>query len=111
MPGSVPQGGLSLNHELHQTIYSACDQPYLIELIRQQHNRLAPYYRIYLDAGLRNVAWAAHRRIYEACLKKDAALAEEEIRKHCEEVCEGILAAIGSTTNTSSAAGTIRERK
>lgn len=84
----------SLNHEFHQTIYSAYEQPHLLQLIMQFRNKVAPYIRLYLDAGMRDEAWAAHRRIYEACVKKDAALAEQEVHKHIEQVCEGILASL-----------------
>lgn len=86
----------SLNHHFHHTIYSAGEQPHMLQLILQFRNKVAPYIRLYLDAGKRDEAWTAHRRIYEACVQQDAVRAEEETRKHIEEVCDGILASLRS---------------
>lgn len=84
----------ALNHEFHQTIYSAYDQPHLLLLIMQFRNKVAPYIRLYLDAGMRDEAWGAHRRIYEACVKKDEITAEQEVQRHIEQVCVGILSSL-----------------
>jgi DNA-binding GntR family transcriptional regulator len=81
----------ALNHEFHQTIYTACEQSETLKLILQLRNKVAPYIRLYLDAGLRETAWTAHRKIFEACKKGDAEKAELETRKHLAQVCEGIL--------------------
>jgi len=60
----------------------------------QFRNKVAPYIRLYLDAGMRDEAWGAHRRIYEACVKKDEIMAEQEVQRHIEQVCVGILASL-----------------
>ncbi|MBX5437189.1 MAG: GntR family transcriptional regulator [Alicyclobacillaceae bacterium] len=93
----------SLNHQFHQTIYTACDQPNLLELVMHLRNKVAPYIRLYLDSGMRSEAWASHRRIYEACASRDAERAEQEIHAHINQVCEGILAALREQAATSGA--------
>jgi len=87
---------LELNNDFHTTIYSAYDQPHQIRVIQMWRNKVAPYNRIYLDVpGCREKAWADHYRIYEACVERDGARAEQETKLHLEQVFEGILIAIG----------------
>ncbi len=84
----------ALNNEFHKIIYSAYPQPETLKIIKHIRNQVAPYIRLYLDAGLKEEAWLAHQRIFDACKAKDAELAEKETRKHLAEVCEGILGAL-----------------
>lgn len=88
---------LGLNNDFHATVYGAFHQPHLIGLIQQLRNKVAPYNRIYLDLeGKKELAWEDHRKIYEACARRDSVAAETETRKHLEQVFGGILASIGS---------------
>lgn len=83
---------LALNNEFHATIYSAYPQPVLMDHIQQLRNKVAPYNRVYLErAGNKEVAWAGHRRIYEACVRRDGVQAEAETNKHLEQVLQGII--------------------
>jgi DNA-binding GntR family transcriptional regulator len=84
---------LQLNHDFHNTIYTSINHPRLLVLINSLRNIVAPYIRLYLDNSPTNreIAWAAHRRIYEACRDRDAARAEKETQEHLRQVCEGIL--------------------
>lgn len=84
----------TLNHQFHQTLYYAARRPELLALILQLRNKVAPYIRLYLDAGMRNEAWASHRRIYEACVQRDAKLAEQLVVSHINQVKDGILASL-----------------
>ena len=60
--------------------------------IQQLRNKVASYNRVYLEeAGNKEVAWKGHRRIYEACVRRDGARAEEETKRHLEEVLEAIV--------------------
>jgi DNA-binding GntR family transcriptional regulator len=82
---------LALNNEFHTTIYEAFPQPRLISLIQKLRNRVAPYNRLYLDApGRKEAAWDDHRRILEACRRRDGAGAREETRRHLERVFAGL---------------------
>lgn len=84
----------ALNNEFHQIIYGAYAQPETLKIIKHIRNQVAPYIRLYLDSGLKEEAWSAHQRIFDACKAKDAELAEKETQKHLAEVCEGILGAL-----------------
>jgi DNA-binding GntR family transcriptional regulator len=87
---------LALNNEFHATIYGAYPQPTLMSHIQQLRNKVAPYNRVYLEgAGNKELAWAGHRRIYEACVRRDGEQAEIETRRHLEEVVRGIFEATG----------------
>lgn len=83
---------LTLNNEFHATIYGAFPQPILMDHIQLLRNKVAPYNRVYLESpGNKEVAWAGHRRIYEACLRRDGKMAEEETNRHLEQVFAGIV--------------------
>lgn len=85
---------LALNNRFHTTIYNAYSQPILMDHIQQLRNKVAPYNRVYLEsAGNKEVAWAGHRRIYEACIQRDGELAEKETNEHLEQVFLGIVEA------------------
>ncbi len=85
---------LGLNHEFHQTVYEAYAQPILIQTIQQLRNKIAPYNRVYVDEpGNKDVAWADHRRIYDACVARDGAAAERETQQHLEQVFGGFIRA------------------
>ena len=87
-----PNELLKLNNDFHNAIYEAFDQPVLIAHIQQLRNKIAPYNRVYLEVeGRKEQAWADHRHIYEACAKRDGKAAEQETKKHLEQVFEGIL--------------------
>jgi DNA-binding GntR family transcriptional regulator len=83
---------LALNNEFHAAIYSAYPQPILMNHIQQLRNKIAPYNRVFLEsAGNKETAWAGHRRIYEACVRRDGEQAEQETSKHLEQVFLGIV--------------------
>jgi DNA-binding GntR family transcriptional regulator len=83
---------LGLNNEFHTAIYSAYPQPILMSHIQQLRNKIAPYNRVFLEsAGNKERAWAGHRRIYEACVRRDGEQAEQETSKHLEQVFLGIV--------------------
>jgi len=84
----------ALNYEFHQIIYGAYSQPETLKIIKHIRNKVAPYIRLYLDAGRKEEAWSGHQRIFDACKAKDAELAEKETQKHLTEVCKGILGAL-----------------
>ncbi|MCL6443175.1 MAG: GntR family transcriptional regulator [Alicyclobacillus sp.] len=91
-----------LNHEFHWTIYSSYPQQELLDIIAKLRNKVAPYIRLYLDAGMRSLAWADHQRIYEACVRRDVTQAEVEIRRHIEQISEGILLSLTKATASAS---------
>lgn len=82
---------LALNQDFHRTIYTACKKPHLVQMIQLIHNKLAPYYRLYLDAGFKAEAWSEHRRMYDACVHRDPQLAEQATQAHSQRVCNKVL--------------------
>lgn len=84
---------LILNNTFHTTIYNAYQQPVLVDEIQKMRNKVAPYNRLYLDGeGHKSVAWADHRRIYEACCEHNTELAIKETHRHLERVFHSIIA-------------------
>lgn len=88
---------LGLNQDFHRTIYTACRRPQLAQMIQRIHNKLAAYYRLYLDAGYKSEAWAEHRKMYEACLRHDGAGASEAAQRHSQHVCNKVLSVLQHT--------------
>lgn len=88
---------LELNNTFHTTLYSAYDQPFLIAHIQKLRNKMAPYNRLYLDVpGHKTSAWDEHHRIFEACVERDGAKAEQETVTHLANVLEKIIRFIES---------------
>jgi DNA-binding GntR family transcriptional regulator len=72
-----------LNRELHQTIYSAAHNRYLLQTLGQLENALALLRgTTYAVAGRANTAAAEHQAIVEAICSRDAEAAESAARKH-----------------------------
>ena len=83
---------LALNNDFHMLTYSTYDQPFISDYIQQLRDMSAPYNRLYLDsAGSVEAAWKDHRRIFEACKKRDGELAKKEVERHLETVIRKIL--------------------
>jgi DNA-binding GntR family transcriptional regulator len=83
---------LILNNDFHIRTYSAFQQPILLNYIQQLRNMVAPYNRLYLDlVGSKEAAWADHRRIYEACVRRDGKAARSETQNHLEQVFRRIV--------------------
>jgi DNA-binding GntR family transcriptional regulator len=90
----------ALNNAFHGAIYNAFPQPALIRHIRRQRNKMTPYSRLYLErAGNKEAAWAGHRLIYEACVRRDGKQAEEETISHLDQVFQGIVEATQRVDN------------
>jgi DNA-binding GntR family transcriptional regulator len=83
---------LTLNNEFHLAVYSAYPQPIMVSYIQQLRNLFGPYNRLYLDqeGGIES-AWADHRKIYDACVKKDGKLARLETDHHLTRVFKRIV--------------------
>ncbi len=83
---------LALNNDFHMLTYSTYDQPFIIDYVQQLRDLAAPYNRLYLNsAGSVQAAWKDHRRIYEACKKRDGNLAKKAVERHLEKVIRKIM--------------------
>jgi DNA-binding GntR family transcriptional regulator len=83
---------LVLNNEFHMAVYTAFPQLILVSYIQQLRNLFGPYNRLYLDqAGSKEAAWSDHRKIYDACVRRDGELARIETQNHLEQVFKRIV--------------------
>jgi DNA-binding GntR family transcriptional regulator len=87
-----PDQWVELNHHFHQTIYQAANRPRLLSLIVNLRNTITPYMRQYIASSehIRNVA-LSHQTIYDACVKRDPILVEQETQKHLAAASPGIV--------------------
>lgn len=83
---------IELNHRFHHTIYLAANRPRLYSLIENLRNTVTPYMRQYVASSdhIQQVAHS-HQLIFEACVKHDAVLAEQETQKHLAAASTGII--------------------
>jgi DNA-binding GntR family transcriptional regulator len=86
---------LRLNEHFHFTLYAACHQPLLLQLIRGlwDRNRLYRERTVYSAAQAKQ-SHAEHKAILEACVAGDAQTAGAHMRKHIARVTENILSKI-----------------
>lgn len=89
---------IELNHRFHHTIYQAANRPRLLSIIENLRNTSAPYIRQYIASSEHmEEAKISHRRIFEACVDRDEALAQRETEKHLKAVQQGVLIYFEST--------------
>ncbi len=83
---------IELNHLFHHTIYQPANRPRLLALIENLRNTITPYMRQYIASSehIREVA-ASHQLIFEACVKRDPLLVEQETQKHVAAAREGVI--------------------
>lgn len=83
---------LELNHRFHHAIYQYAGRPRLVALIDNLRNNIAPYMREFIATTehMREAA-VSHQLIYEACVKRDPLLAEQETQAHLAAVTKGIV--------------------
>lgn len=83
---------IDLNYRFHHMIYEAAKRPRLLALIDNLRNIVAPYIRQYISSpGYRQSAQTSHRRILEACLRRDPVAAQRETEEHLQAVVDGVL--------------------
>jgi DNA-binding GntR family transcriptional regulator len=81
-----------LNNHFHHTIYQLANRPRLLALIDNLRNTITPYMRQYVASSehIREVA-ASHQLIFDACVKRDPLLAEQETQKHIAAARAGVV--------------------
>ena len=82
-----------LNWEFHATLYQAAQMPFLLSTIEQLHNNVFRYLVIYLDrlAALKK-SQIEHRKILNACRKKDIDTATTILRMHLQQASNRLTA-------------------
>lgn len=83
---------IELNYRFHHTIYEAAKRPRLLALIDNLRNIVSPYIRQYISTPeYRRSAQQSHRRILEACARRDPEEAQRETEAHLQAVIDGVL--------------------
>lgn len=93
---------LDLNRDFHNTIYEAINRPRLFSLIESLRNLSAPYTRQYISSPeYLEATQRRHRRILEALIQRDGAMAQEETQQHLKVLCDGVQVYVESILNSS----------
>jgi DNA-binding GntR family transcriptional regulator len=96
-----PDQWLAINNQFHATIYQAANRPRMLSIIEYVRNISTPYILQFI--GMREHMESSrddHRRILEACRKRDGQLAEAEIRKHLQDVARANVEFVESAEST-----------
>jgi DNA-binding GntR family transcriptional regulator len=97
-----PDRWLVLNNHFHSTIYQAANRPRMLSIIEYVRNIATPYIRQFIEMPEHiESSGGDHRRIFEACKKRDGQLAEAEVRKHLEDVSRANVEFVESAGNAS----------
>lgn len=84
-----PDQWLALNNQFHAIIYQAANRPRMVSIIEYVRNIATPYIRQFIEVREHmESSRGDHRRILEACRKRDGQLAETEVRKHLQDVAK-----------------------
>jgi DNA-binding GntR family transcriptional regulator len=100
-----------LNWELHLSMYEAANRPFMVNMIKSIHDKLERYLRVQLTVsdGLIQ-ADKEHRKILEACKKRDADGAAELMKKHIAGVCQDLYAHLPGFGSTEVSSATAKGR-
>lgn len=72
-----------LNWRFHEMLYRAANKPKLLSLIRNMHNNVERYMRLYLSTmHYQTKSQTEHRALLEACTQKDIKAAQNVLRRH-----------------------------
>jgi DNA-binding GntR family transcriptional regulator len=83
---------LTLNLEFHDTLYACADQEFLRRTIANLRRSLEPYLRVDLAKVADYVPGRReHRRIFEACQRKDGKAAERHTISHLRRTARGLV--------------------
>ena len=81
-----------MNRELHETIYAPAGRPKLLALIRNLHDNVSRYMRLYLDTlNFQEKSQNEHRALIEACRAGDSPAARELLRSHLTKAREQLV--------------------
>lgn len=71
------------NWQFHETLYRSANRPKLLTLIRNMHNNIERYMRLYLSKmNYQTKSQAEHRALLNACTQRDIKAAQKLLRKH-----------------------------
>lgn len=83
---------LELNWQFHETIYEPCRLPRFCKMIRNLRNDINRYLvTSLLDPDLREIAERKHRKIFEACQRKEIGELDLHVREHLQETSDALI--------------------
>lgn len=81
-----------LDWEFHDGLCACADQEFLRKLISNLRRQMEPYLRLDLaKVGTIEFGRREHRRLFEACVRKDGEAAERHLVKHLQRTVRGFL--------------------
>lgn len=88
-----------LNIQFHDTLYQACENPYLLRYIEDVRNRMGPFLQLHtsMAAGIER-PHSEHIQILEACETRDVELATRILSKHITTTQQELLSFMRSHT-------------
>jgi DNA-binding GntR family transcriptional regulator len=90
----------ALNWEFHSTLYQAAQLPRLLGVIEVLHNNVARYLLIYLGGlSARDASQAEHKKILQACQKKDVDRAVKILQQHLTRASNRLVAFLSGNHN------------
>ncbi len=90
---------LDANDDFHRIIYSVIHRPRLLAVIEYVRNICAPYIRQFIGSPEHMYSsQVRHRQIFEACERRDGALAEQAMQEHMDVVCRANLTYVESAS-------------
>ena len=96
-----------LNWEFHSTLYQAAGWPRFLSTVQVLHNNVARYLLIYLDGlSAQEESQAEHKKILQACQKKDVARAVKTLQEHLSRASDRLVAFLSRNPS-----GTVKEVK
>lgn len=82
-----------LNREFHATLYAPANRPHLFSLINTHRTNVDRYLRIYISVMKRKRrSQLEHRRILEACKRRDGEGAVKALEEHLRGASEQLIA-------------------
>jgi DNA-binding GntR family transcriptional regulator len=80
-----------LNWLFHETLYRSAQRPKLLSLIKNMHNNVERYMRLYLSTMNYQIkSQEEHRAILNACVQRDIKAAQKLLRKHMADASSSL---------------------
>jgi len=91
-PGLSPAEWVRLDWEFHDSLCACADQEFLRKLISNLRRQMEPYLRLDLaKVGTIEFGRREHRRIFQACVRKDGEAAGRHLVSHLQRTVQGFL--------------------
>ncbi len=91
-PGLSPAEWVRLDWEFHDSLCACAEQEFLRKLISNLRRQMEPYLRLDLaKVGTVDFGRREHRRIFQACVRRDGEAAGRHLVRHLQRTVRGFL--------------------